>query len=63
MKTFHIDSYKVPAVDANHIIHVGGWHVLAPEDWELFCTICTYNNLHKCTSVYIWSDIIITLNT
>ena len=24
MKTLHIDSYKVPTVDSNHIIHVGG---------------------------------------
>ena len=24
MKTLHIDSYKVPAVDPNRIVHVGG---------------------------------------
>ena len=35
MKTLHIDSYKVPAVDSNHIVHVGGWHVLASEDGGL----------------------------
>ena len=35
MKKLHIDSYKVSAVDSNHIVHVGGWSVLAPEDWGL----------------------------
>ena len=35
MKTLHTDSYKVPAMDSNHIVHVGGWRVLAPEDWGL----------------------------
>ena len=36
MKTLHIDSYKVHAVDSNHIMHVGGWHILAPKDWGLY---------------------------
>ena len=31
-----IDSYKVPTVDSNHIVHKGGWHVLAPNDWGLY---------------------------
>ena len=35
MKTLHIDSYKVPAKDPNHIVHMRGWHVLAPKEWRL----------------------------
>ena len=30
MKTLHIDSYKVPAVDPCHIIHMGGGVSLPP---------------------------------
>ena len=29
-----IGIYKVPTVDSNHIVHVEGWHVLTPKDWE-----------------------------
>ena len=29
----------VPAVDSNHIVHVGGLRVLAPEDWGLYYLI------------------------
>ena len=35
MKTLNIDSYKVPAVDFNHTVYVGGWCVLASEDLGL----------------------------
>ena len=39
MKTLHTDSYKVPTVDSNHIVHVGGWRVLAPQELETFFSV------------------------
>ena len=56
MKTLHIDSYKVPEADSNHIVHVGGWCVLAPKDLyfeSLACdryllTQAVITVLHRC---------------
>ena len=41
MKTLNIGSYKVPTVDSNHTIHVGGWHVLAPRTGGFNYTLAT----------------------
>ena len=57
MKTLHIDRYKVPAVDSDHVIHVGG--MACPCSWglglylDLWHRVSTYKicwvSIYRCT--------------